>query len=197
MNVIVGLFLAVGLILLGAGTAYRQGRARRRLREERFLPSDDRAYLRRQVIRRHVLSVVFVAIGAMIGWYYLSGMDARMDEIADRKHKREADDNPGPPVDPAPVDQADRDFAKFVTVYWIGILGFVFVVSCLATVDFWATRRYWMAQYRLLKADHEAKLQRDLAVYRQTKDNDRMSRLRGRKPGPDTDDDTSENPPVN
>ncbi len=194
---IVGLILAVGLILLGAGTAYRQGQARRRLRVERFLASDDRAYLRRQVIRRHLVSVVLVAIGAMIGWYYLSGMDAQMDEIADRKRNRAADEGPGPPEAGAPTDQADRDFTKLATIYWIGILGLVFVVSCLAIVDFWATRRYWMAQYRLLKADHETKLQRDLAVYRQAKENDRMTRLRGKKPDSDINDDTGESPSLN
>jgi len=197
-HVVVGLLLAVILVLLGAGTAYRQAATRRRLREERFLPSDDRAYLRRQVIRRHAVSIVLVAIGGMIGWYYLSGMDDRTNQIADRKAK--AKENPGDdPAQPADTDatkQADRDFAKFVGIYWIGILGLVFVVSCLAIFDFWATRRYWMAQYRLIKAEHETKLQRDLAVYRQTKDNDRMSRLRGRKPDDDSDD-TGEHPSLN
>ena len=83
-----------------------------------------------------------------------------------------------------------------VAAYWVGILGLVFVAGCLAVFDFWATRRYWMAQYRLLKADHEAKLQRDLAVHRQAKENDRMNRMNrgGRPPGPS--DETDEEPPV-
>ena len=54
-------------------------------------------------------------------------------------------------------------------------------MSC-AIFDFWATRRYWMAQYRIIKVDHEAKLRRDLAVYRQAKDNDRMTGLDKKKP---------------
>ena len=44
----------------------------------------------------------------------------------------------------------------------------------------------------LLKADHEAKLQRDLAVHRHAKENDRMPGLGSPKP----DDDTDENPPA-
>lgn len=186
---VVGLILAAILVLLGAGTAYRQAATRRRLRDERFLPSDDRAYLRRQVLRRHAVSVVLIAIGGMIGWYYLSGMDDRMNAIA----------RIGPPADqnpPADQDPADRDFAKLVAAYWIGVMGLVFVVACLAVVDFWATRRYWMAQYRLIKADHETKLRRDLAVYRQAKDNDRMTRLHGKKPDPGTDD-TGDHTPLN
>ncbi|MDB5313293.1 MAG: hypothetical protein JWO38_7495 [Gemmataceae bacterium] len=191
MNV-VGLILALLLVALGAGTAHRQSLARRRLREERFLPSDERAYLRGQVIRRTLVAVVLAAIGGMIGWYYLSGMDDRMNEIADRRKGINPADEPGRPADPNPADQADKDFAKYVGVYWIGVLGLVFVVACLAVFDFWATRRYWMAQYKLIKADHETKLQRDLAVYRQAKDNDRLGRLRGKKPG----DDAGEPPPA-
>ncbi len=38
-----------------------------------------------------------------------------------------------------------------------------------------------MAQYRRIKADHETKLRRDLAVYRHAKDNDRMTGL-GKNP---------------
>ena len=191
--VVVGLTLASLLVLLGAGTAHRQGRTRRRLREERFLPSDERAYLRGQVNRRTLIAVALAALGGMIGWYYLSGMDDRMNEIVDRGRVRNPADEPGRPADPNPADQADKDFAKYVGVYWIGVLGLVFVVACLAVFDFWATRRYWMAQYKLIKADHEAKLQRDLAVYRQAKENDRLGRLRGNK---SADDDTDEHPPV-
>ena len=193
---VVGLLLALTLVLLGAGTAYRQAATRRRLREERFLPSDDRAYLRRQVIRRHAVSIVLVAIGGMIGYYYLSGMDDRVNEIARIKQPDDPANAPAPPADPDAAKQADKDFAKLIGMYWIGVMGLVFVVACLAVFDFWATRRYWMAQYRLIKADHEVKLQRDLAVYRQAKDNDRMTRLRGKKPDDDTDD-TGDHPSLN
>jgi hypothetical protein len=51
-------------------------------------------------------------------------------------------------------------------------------------VDFVATRKYWMARYREIKAEHEAKLQRDLAVFRQQKLNDRAKGLK--KPDEDT-----------
>lgn len=192
---VVGLVLALALVALGVGTAARQARTRRRLREERFLPSDERAYLRGQAVRRLAVAVVLVVIGGMIGWYYVSGMDARMDRITDRAEGRDPAANPGRPADPNPEDQAARNFARSVGLYWIGVLGLVFVIACLAVLDFWATRRYWMAQYKLIKADHEAKLRRDLAVYRQAKDNDRMGG-RGRKPGGGGSDDTDETPPV-
>jgi hypothetical protein len=189
------LVLALLLVALGVGTARVQLRTRRRLREERFIPSDELAYLRGQTLRRVLVAAVLVVIGGMIAGYYLSGMDARMDEIAARKQGRDPEANPGRPADPNPEDQADRDFARSVGLYWIGVLGLVFAIGCLAVADFWATRRYWMAQYKLIKADHEAKLRRDLAVYRQAKDNDRLGG-RGKKPDAGSSDDTDETPPV-
>jgi hypothetical protein len=48
-------------------------------------------------------------------------------------------------------------------------------------MDFWATRVYWMARYREMKADHETKLRRDLAVYRQQQLNNRAKGLNDHK----------------
>ena len=189
---VVGLLLALALIVLGVGTAHRQYRTARRLRAERFLPSDDRRYFRGQVVRRALVAVVLAAIGGLIAGYYLCGMDARADRIADRKRAVDPESDPGRPPDPNPADEDDRAFIKLLAAYWIGILVLVFAVACLAVFDFWATRRYWMAEYRRIKEDHETKLRRDLAVYRQQKDNQRLGHRGGKKP----DDDTDENPPV-
>lgn len=187
-----GLILAAGLVAFGVGTALRERRTLRRLREERFLPSDERGYLRGQVRRRLITSATVFIIGVMIGWSYLSGMEARATEIAERSRRAEAlpEHDPGRPADP-PSDE-EKEFVKRYGYFWLAVLVLVFLAVSCAIFDFWATRCYWMAQYRILKADHEAKLQRDLAVYRQTKDNDRMSGL-GKKP----EDETDENPPVN
>jgi hypothetical protein len=190
--VFVGLSLALVLIVLGVGTGHRQYRTAQRLREERFIPSDEHRYLRRQVVRRALVAIVLVIIGGMIGGSYLSGMDARANAIADRKKLVIPADDPGRPADPNPADEADRQFVRLFGVYWIGVLVLVFIVACLAVLDFWATRRYWMAQYRRIKEDHETKLRRDLAVYRQQKDNERLGRDGGRRP----DDETDEAPPV-
>lgn len=189
---VVGLILAAGLVVLGVGAAARQARTARRLRDDRFLPSDERAYLRGQVRRRLATSAVLVLLGGMIAGAFLSGMEDRATEIGNRRAA--GGDDPPPEPDPAAAAE-DARFVKFWGGFWIAVLVLVFVAVCLAVFDFWATRKYWMAQYRILKSEHEAKLRRDLAVYRQAKDNARMNRLGGgRRPGPD---DTDENPPVN
>ena len=178
----VGLILAAALVLVGALTALRQRRALRALADEPFVADADRRYRRGQAVRRMATSALLVVIGGMIAGYYLSGMDARMDAIPERNR----DGGPDPRADP------DKQFAKLVGFYWIGIMGLVFAAVCLAVFDFWATRTYWMARYRELKADHDTKLQRDLAVFRQPKLN---ARVPGLKPPADGDAPTGD-PPV-
>ncbi len=184
-----GILLAVSLILIGALTAVRQRRAIRALAAEQFVADADRRYRNGQARRRVATSVLLVVVGAMIGWYYASGMDARMDAIPERNKIG------APPQDgePDPQAEADKRFTKTVGFYWIGVLGLLFVAVCFAVLDVWYTRRYWMARYRELKADHDAKLQRDLAVFRQQKLNERVP---GLKPPAAPDDTATGDPPV-
>jgi hypothetical protein len=151
--VAIGLFFSVLLILLGVGTGARQFATLRKLREEPYTPDIDTIYFRAQVRRRLTAAVLLFAIGGMIGFYYLSGMDARMDEIA---AKGQAE----------PPAEEDKEFARRVVIYWIVVM------------DFWATRVYWMARYREMKADHETKLRRDLEVYKHQKLSDRAKGLK-------------------
>ena len=126
-----------------------------------------------------VASGLLVVIGGMIAFYYLSGMDARMDAIPERNKP----DGQAAAADPQA--EADKEFTRLVGIYWIAVILLLGVVVCIAVIDFMATRKYWMARYKEIKADHEAKLQRDLAVFRQQKLNDRAKGLK--RPG---DDDT-------
>lgn len=175
---VIGLILASSLVLVGALTAMRQRRALRTLAEEQFLADEDRRYRRGQALRRMATSGLLVVVGAMIGTYYLSGMDARMDAIP-------KGNKPDAPPQGDPQAEADKQFTKFAGAYWIGILVLLFAAVCLAVFDFWVTRKYWMSRYKELKADHDAKLQRDLAVFRQQKLNERVP---GLKPPTSTDD---------
>ena len=177
----VGLIVATGVILVGVLAALRQKRALSAIADEQFLADEDRRYRRGQARRRLATSGLLVVIGGMIGGYYLSGMDARMDAIA--AGNKIAAPQEG---EPDPQAEADKRFTKLVGFYWIGVMGLVFVAVCLAVFDFWATRKYWMARYKELKADHDTKLQRDLAVYRQQKLNERVPGLKPPAVGDDT-----------
>lgn len=179
-----GLLMAAGLVLAGVLTALRQRHALRALADEPFVPAEDVAFRRKMARRRTVTSGLLVLIGVFIAAYYLSGMDARMDAIAERPKGED-----GATVPPT---EEDKQFAKSVGFYWIGVMALVFVVMCAAVVDFYATRKYWMARYREMKTDHDTKLQRDLAVFRQAKLNKRVPGL----PPPAASDDTATDQPV-
>jgi hypothetical protein len=181
--VLAGLILATIPVLLGIGAGYRQFATLRRVRSEPYMPDGDRHYFQRQGKRRLAISGLLVLVGVMIYVYYLSGMDARVDAIPERNKVAEA------PPDDAPA-QDDRQFTLLVVIYWIVIILIMGVWVWLVLVDLWATRRYWMARYKEIKADHETKLHRDLAIYRQQKLNERVKGLKK------ADDDTSEDAPV-
>jgi hypothetical protein len=178
--VVVGLILAAIPLVLGLGAGYRQVAALKRIRAEPHMAGEDRRYFRRQATRRLVISGFLLLLSGMIFFYYLSGMDARMDAIPERNK------GAGEPPADDPQAQADKEFTSLVGIYWIVIILILGVWVGMAVADVIATRKYWMARYKELKADHETKLQRDLAVYRQQKLNERAKGLKK------SDDDTSE-----
>ncbi len=182
-----GLVFAAILVLLGAGAGSRQFATLRRIREEPHMPEIDRSYFRGQAHRRLIASGLMFVVGLMIGAYYLSGMDARMDEIPERKK-----DGDQPPAEGDPQFESDKAFTRFVGWYVIVLVLLLGIVVFVALIDYWATRVYWMARYREIRTEHETKLRRDLAVHRQQKLNTRVPGLK-----PPSDDTTPEGePPV-
>ena len=177
------LTLAGTLTLLGAGTAVVQVRGLRRLAARARVPSDERAFYRGRYRRRLVVAAVLLAAGGMIGGAYLSGMEARAAAIGEGRRRAEADPDALPNVS-RPVPDQDRQFVRLWGLYWIAVVGLVFALVGLALNDAWASRRYWYAQYRRLREEHQTKLRRDLAVYKSQK-SDRRGRLGGRLGGSD------------
>ena len=164
---VVGLIFATLLVVLGAGAGLRQFVTLARVRTQPYMADEDRLYFRGQARRRMLASGLLVVIGVMIAFHYLSGMDARLNAIPE-----------------GDKSDADKEFTRQVGYYWIAVILLLGVVVFVAVLDFIATRKYWMARYKEIKADHESKLQRDLAVLRQQKLNERAKGLK--KPDEDT-----------
>lgn len=158
---IVALILAVPLILLGFASAYQQLRGRRDLAARTHVPSDERAYLQGRYRRRLLAATIMIIAGVMIAAAYLSGMEATADAL-----KPGLDDQ----GEKQPLAEQDKQFLRMYGLYWISVVLLAFALVGIAIKDAWATRRYWLRLYREMKADHNAKLRRDLAVYRQQKD---------------------------
>ena len=173
----VALVLAVGLVALGAATGYVQVRGLRALAARKHVPSDEHTYFRNRYRRRLLTAAVLVALGGLIGGAYLSGMERRADQLG---APRQADADP---AEKPQMTDAEKRFVRVWGVYWILVLVLVFVLVGLAVIDALATRRYWLTLYRQIKDDHQAKLRRDLAVYRQHKEQTRGGRISGNRLG--------------
>jgi hypothetical protein len=139
----------------------------KRLRSGPLLPSDDRSYLRNQAYRRLFTGALLLGLAALLIGSSVSGMQRRADELGHNRAVAEIGEKP-------PLTQEDKDFFRFYTLYWISVLLLVFLVISMAIVDIWSTRRYAWQQLRRIQTENRAMLERDLAMHRQQKLNDRM-----------------------
>jgi hypothetical protein len=134
----------------------------RRLRSE-SLASDDRRYLRGLAQRRTLNAVLLLALSGMLAGAYLSGGQQELNRIAAMPlEDRTAEDN---------------EFVKSWAIYWIVFLVLLFFVIVIAAADYTATSLYARQQFRRIRNEQRTLLERDLAVYRQQKLNDRARRL--------------------
>jgi MFS family permease len=163
---VIALVFAAGLVLLGVLTATWQVRGLRALAERKHVPSDEYDYFRGRYRRRLVTAALLMSIGAMIGGAYLSGMAQATEQLGQPRDGE--DDQPKPEM-----TDDQKEFVRFLTAYWSVVLVLVFALVGLATVDAFATRRFWLAQYRALRDDHQTRLRRDLAVYKQHREQTR------------------------
>jgi len=172
--------LSAGLMLFGGATAWFQVRARRRLKARLLVPSDEAIYFGKRYRLRLVNGVLIATIGAMIGAAYVSGLERQAAALGEHKPDAAAD---APDEKPKMTDD-QKVFVRFWAFYWVVVMVLVFVVLLLAFRDAWATRRYALSQFAHIREEHEQKLRRDLAVYRQHKANasDGGNRVSGHLP---------------
>ena len=143
-----------------------QWRTWRRLRSGESIPSDDRRYLRGVCRRRTLNAVLLLILAGMLAGAFLSGGQQEFNRIAMLKQQ-------DPPGEHTPED---LEFAKSWTIYWIIILVLLFVVLVIALADYTATSLYGRQQLQRIREEQRVLRERDLAVYRQQKLNDRMRR---------------------
>lgn len=165
--------IALGAALIGLGllTAWFQIAGLRQLATRKLVPSDELAYFRGRYRRRLLTAAVLIALGTMIAGAYASGMERQADQLG------EPQENADPDAPKPELKQEDKDFIRFWGLYWILVLVLVFALVAFATIDAWATRRYWMGQYKHIREDHQNTLRRDLAVMRKQKEQSRAGKL--------------------
>lgn len=133
-----------------------------RLRSE-SLASDDRRYLRGVFQRRTLNAVLLLALAGMLAGSYLSGGLAELARLDGVKKEDMTED--------------DRAALKSLVIYWMIVLGLLFFVMAVAVSDYVALGLYGRQQLKRIRTEQRDLLERDLAMVRQQKLNDRMKRL--------------------
>jgi heme/copper-type cytochrome/quinol oxidase subunit 2 len=111
--------------------------------------------------------VLLLILAGMLSGAYLSGGQQELNRIAGLKLQ-------DPPGERTPED---NEFVKSWAIYWIVVLVVLFAVIVIAVADYTATSQYARQQLRRIRDEQRTLLERDLAVYRQQKLNDRAKRL--------------------
>lgn len=168
MLVFVVVFMVGLLLVLGVFTIRRQIVTLKRLRADADIPSDEREYLRSQARRRMLMSVLILGLAGMLSGAFVSQLEFRAEQLGQKKPAAELDAN-GPII-----KEQDVEFLRFYIIYWSSTLLLIFVLVSMAIVDIVATRRYAWQQLRRIQSENRSILERDLAMYRQQKANDRM-----------------------
>lgn len=168
----IALVLSLGLMGLGLATGYAQMLGLRRLAARKLVPSDEATYLRNRHRRRLLTASILFLVGLIIGAAYLSGMETNVDDLKPPAPAENAAAN-----EPLEMTDAQKGLVRLWSATWAVVISLVFILVGLAFADAVATRRYWLGVYRELRTDHEAKLRRDLAVYRTQKEQNRPGAL--------------------
>lgn len=163
---IIALLISGPLILVGLASCGFQLRGLGVLRARRIVPSDEALYLRNKHRRRFVVGLLMMTIGVMIGGAYVSGMVARADELG-RPQPTDADGVK------KSMTEEQKAFLKRFGYFWIAVAILTLMMIGLAVVDGLSTRRYWLKLYREMRDEHNSQLRRDLAVYKQQKEQGR------------------------
>ncbi len=145
-------FMMVLIVLLLAVAGYFGWRQVQTLRGGGGAPGDERRYAVRQAWRRLFCCGLMVLVAVMLGGWFFLDPDFRA------LHARAQAD---------PLTAADKDFTRFMAVYWGVVLLAVFALLALAAADSLAIARFGMRQRRQLQADHRAQLEEQLARLRQ------------------------------
>src|SRR5262249_31120128 len=160
----IAILMSVALVAIAAVSLRYQIRTWRRLRSSEVIPSDDRKYLRGVCQRRTINAVLIFILAGMLAGAFLSGGVAELERIA-RLGQQE------PPE--KPTDE-DREIVKGGASYLIAVLVILFCVWVIAMADYTAPSLYARQQLRRISNEQQVLLERDLAVYRQQKLNNRM-----------------------
>jgi hypothetical protein len=157
LEVILGGLLAALLVGVAVYFIRQQKKTLALLRSGEPPAREDRLYLRKQVNRRLLCSILMIIIaGMLVGSMFLDdwlrGPPRNQDEI-DR-------------LEVGQLDQEKREIAGAKVVYWVAVLIVIFAMLFLAILDLMATARFGLRQHRQLESERKAMLQEEVSRWR-------------------------------
>jgi hypothetical protein len=159
-EIIFGLLLVV--VLLGGSSLYawRQIRHLRRLTAQGDDPtSEETRYDRGRARIRLISCGLTLLLGGLLacGIIFLEGPAQRLADERDAVHAEGRK---------TPLTPEQEGFRKLYAAYWGTFLTVLLAVVSLAALDLWATRRFARSQWRRLRADQRAMLERQISRMR-------------------------------
>jgi uncharacterized membrane protein YjgN (DUF898 family) len=159
VELIYAILIVVVLLGLAGYFAYRQWQTLRSLARRPDLPPDDRRFQKAQALRRLVSSGLMVLLAAMLVGTYLIGQEHHALELGQRQALA-ADDGHRTPSD------TDRRFLTQYGTFWMAMVLILFLLVCLAALDVLSIRRFARQQFRQIRADRRAMIDREVAELR-------------------------------
>jgi hypothetical protein len=151
--------LVLALLGVAGYFSWQQVQSLRALPRLVGLQPEDRRYLRNLAIRRITGCLCLVGIAVLIGAAFVSGLEARVQEISDQRGAL--------PEGPKPALNEEQGAAvRLYAAYAVSLLLLLLGVVFLAAVDVWAIRRYGIRHYRRIQGDRRAMMERQLRQLR-------------------------------
>lgn len=154
-QLLAGALLVVLLVAMSGFFLGRQLQVLRDLRRTGAATEDEERRLRRQTYRRLVCSSLLLLLGFLLAAALLF-LEAPAQQLAD---ERTAQDAAG---QKAELTDAQRDFARLYSAFWVGFLLILMAVVFIAAFDLWATRRHALREHRQIQADRRAMLEQQI-----------------------------------
>ena len=151
--------LVLALLGVAGYFSWQQVQSLRALPKLVSLQPEDRRYLRNLAIRRITGCLCLVGIAVLIGAAFVSGLEARVQEISDQRAAL--------PEGPKPaLNEEQGTTVRLYAAIWVALLLLLLVAVLLAAADVWATRQYGIRHYRRIQGDRRAMLERQLRQLR-------------------------------
>jgi hypothetical protein len=174
MEMFVSLVFVAVLVGIAVFTARLPLRNLKRLCQPELIPSDERRYLGRQARLRLINSAFMLVLAGLLANAYLGGVEKQAGLLTQRIDAKQA----GTLEISAEERETDREFFRYYSYYWIAVLSVLFIILAIAVADLMTTRSYAWGQLTRIRKENRDLLERDLAMYRQQKLNDRAKRMK-------------------